>query len=54
MTRALVAVTGYPVIFSLGLLVALGSFLIVSAIAAAVVAIPGYLAARVHPIAATR
>ena len=54
MTRALVAVTGYPVIFSLGLLVALGSFLIVSAIAAAVVAVPGYLAARVHPIAATR
>jgi putative ABC transport system permease protein len=44
MTRALVAVTGYPVIFSIGLLIALGSFLIVSAIAVAVV----------HPIAATR
>jgi putative ABC transport system permease protein len=54
MTRALVAITGYPVIFSLGLLVALGSFLLVSAIAVAVVAVPGYLAARVHPIAATR
>ncbi len=52
MTRALVAVTGYPVIFSLGLLIALGSFAIVSAVAVAIVAIPGYVAARVDPAAA--
>jgi putative ABC transport system permease protein len=52
MTRALVTVTGYPVIFSLGLLIALGSFALVCAVAVAIVAIPGYIAARVHPAAA--
>jgi putative ABC transport system permease protein len=52
MTRALVAVTGYPVIFSLGLLIALGSFAFVLAVAVAIVAIPGYVAARVHPAVA--
>jgi putative ABC transport system permease protein len=52
MTRALVAVTGYPVIFSLGLLIALGSFALVLAVAVAIVAIPGYVAARVHPAVA--
>ncbi len=54
MTRALVAVTGYPVILSLGLLIALSSFLLVCGVAVAIVAIPGYLAARVHPIVATQ
>ena len=52
MTRALVAVTGYPVIFSFGLFIALGSFALVFAVAVAIVAIPGYVAARVHPAAA--
>jgi putative ABC transport system permease protein len=54
MTRALVAVTGYPVISSLGVLVAVGSFALVSAVAVAIVAIPGYIAARVQPVVATR
>jgi hypothetical protein len=54
MTRALVAVTGYPVISSLGVLVAVGSFALVSAVAVVIVAIPGYLAARVHPVVGTR
>jgi putative ABC transport system permease protein len=54
MTRALIAVTGYPVISSLGVPVAVGSFALVSAVAVAIVAIPGYIAARVHPVVATR
>ena len=54
MTRALVAITGYPVISSLGVLVAVGSFALVSAVAVVIVAIPGYLAARVHPVVGTR
>jgi putative ABC transport system permease protein len=54
MTRALVVVTGYPVISSLGVLVAIGSFALVSVVAVVIVAIPGYLAARVDPVVATR
>lgn len=52
MTRALVAVTGYPVIFSFGLLIALGSFALVLTVAVAIAAVPGYVAARVHPAVA--
>jgi putative ABC transport system permease protein len=54
MTRALVAVTGYPIISSLGVLVAVSSFTLVSAVAVAIVALPGYIAARVQPVLATR
>jgi putative ABC transport system permease protein len=54
MTRALVAITAYPVVYSLGLLAALASFAIVAAVAVAIVAIPGYLTARVHPVVASR
>jgi putative ABC transport system permease protein len=49
LSHALLAVTGFPVIFSLTGLVALGSFLLVTAVAGAIVAIPGYRAARVAP-----
>jgi putative ABC transport system permease protein len=49
LSRALANVTGFPVAQSVGVLVALGSFAIVSAIAAAIVAIPGYLAAGTPP-----
>jgi hypothetical protein len=40
------------VIFSLGLFIALGSFALVLVVAVAIVAIPGYVAARVHPAVA--
>jgi putative ABC transport system permease protein len=49
LSHALLAVTGFPVIFSLTALIALASFLLVTAVAAAIVAIPGYRAARVPP-----
>jgi putative ABC transport system permease protein len=52
MTRALVALTGYPVILSFGLPAALGSCALVLAVAVAIVAIPGYVAARVQPAVA--
>jgi putative ABC transport system permease protein len=47
--HALAAVTGFPVVFSAGALVALTSFGLVAAVAVAIVAVPGYLAARVRP-----
>jgi putative ABC transport system permease protein len=49
LSHALASVTGFPVIFSIGAGVALGSFLLVTAVAVAIVAVPGYLAARVRP-----
>ncbi len=49
LTRALSVVTGFPVIESTPLLAALGSFLLITAVAVAIVAVPGYLAARVRP-----
>jgi putative ABC transport system permease protein len=49
LSHALATVTGFPVIFSIGALVALGSFLLVTAVAVAIVAVPGYIAARVRP-----
>ncbi len=48
-SHAILSVTGFPVIFSLGLRNALASFLLVSAVAAAIAAIPGYLVARTQP-----
>jgi putative ABC transport system permease protein len=47
LSHALESVTGFPVVFSAGLLVALWSVTVVSVVAATIVALPGYLAARV-------
>lgn len=47
LSHALLAVTGFPVIFSLSGFVAIGSFLLVTTVAAAIISIPGYRAARV-------
>jgi putative ABC transport system permease protein len=49
LSHALLSVTGFPVVFSSRLPVAIGSFAVVTAVAAAVVAIPGYRAAGVRP-----
>jgi putative ABC transport system permease protein len=49
LSHALVSVTGFPVVFSIGILVAIVSLAIVAVIALAVVAFPGYLAAQVKP-----
>jgi putative ABC transport system permease protein len=49
LSHALLAVTGFPVVISARGLAALGSFAIVTAAAAAMVAIPGYRAAGVAP-----
>ena len=49
LSHALANVTGFPVVFSLGALVAISSFALVTAVAVAIVALPGYLAARVRP-----
>jgi putative ABC transport system permease protein len=48
LSHALAAVTGFPVVFSAGVLVAIKSFVIVTAVAVTIVAVPGYLAARVR------
>jgi len=45
--HALASVTGFPIVFTVGLLVALQSIALVSGAAAAIVAIPGYLATGV-------
>ena len=47
LSRALVVVTGFPVALSIGVLVAVGSFLLVTTVAVLIVAVPGYLAANV-------
>jgi putative ABC transport system permease protein len=49
LSHALVGVTGFPVVFSIGIPVAIVSLAIVTTIALAVVALPGYLAAQVKP-----
>ncbi len=49
LSHALVSVTGFPVVFSMGALVAIVSVVIVTAMALVVVALPGFLAARVKP-----
>lgn len=49
LSHALASVTGFPVVFSVGPLVALWSVGAVSLAGAAIVAAPGYLAARVAP-----
>ncbi len=49
LSHALLAVTGFPVLFSAGMVSAVVSFLVVTAAAAAILAIPGYHAAGVRP-----
>jgi putative ABC transport system permease protein len=49
LSHALLAVTGFPVVFSAGIPAAIGSFVVVTAVAAAIVAIPGYRTAGVRP-----
>jgi putative ABC transport system permease protein len=49
LSHALATVTGFPVIFSLGGMIAIFSFALVSAVAIAILALPGYLAVRVRP-----
>ncbi len=52
LSRALSVVTGFPVIEASPLGVALGSFALITAVAVAMAAVPGYLAARVRPTVA--
>ncbi len=49
LSHALAAVTGFPIVFSVGGVVAIASFALVTAVAVAIVALPGYLAVRVRP-----
>jgi putative ABC transport system permease protein len=49
LSQALVSVTGFPVVFSVAIPVAVVSLAIISAIALAMVALPGYFAAQVKP-----
>ncbi len=49
LSRALVRVTGFPLVFSPALAVAVVSLIAVTAIALLVVALPGYLASQVKP-----
>jgi putative ABC transport system permease protein len=48
-SHALASVTGFPIVFSAGALIALSSFALVSVGAVALVALLGYRAASVHP-----
>jgi putative ABC transport system permease protein len=48
LSHALAVVTGFPVVLSIGALVAIGSFLLVTTVAVLILAVPGYLAARVR------
>jgi len=50
-SHALASVTGFPVVFSVGAVIAILSSMLVSAVAVAIVALPGYLASRVPPYA---
>jgi putative ABC transport system permease protein len=47
-SHAILSVTGFPVIFSFGVLLALSSLALVTAVAVAITAVPGYLVARVR------
>ncbi len=49
LSHALVSVTGFPVVFSVGIPIAIGIFAIVTAVAVAIAALPGYLATQVKP-----
>jgi putative ABC transport system permease protein len=49
LSHALATVTGFPMVFSVAAPIALASFALVSAAAVLIVAVPGFLAARVQP-----
>jgi putative ABC transport system permease protein len=49
LTHALAVVTGFPVVYSLGALVAISNFALVTVVALVILAVPGYLAASVRP-----
>jgi putative ABC transport system permease protein len=49
LSHALVSVTGFPVVFAIGVPTAIAIFAIVTAIAVAIAALPGYLATQVKP-----
>ena len=49
LSRALSVVTGFPVIESSPLPTAIGNFVLITAVAVAIVAVPGFVAARVRP-----
>lgn len=48
LAHTLAVVTGFPVVLSVGAVVAIGSFLLVTTVAVSIVALPGYLATRVR------
>jgi putative ABC transport system permease protein len=48
-SRAILSLTGFPVVFSFGFLLALGNLALVTTVAVAITAIPGYIVARVRP-----
>ena len=48
-SHAILATTGFPVVFSFGGVLALESLALVTAVAVAITALPGYYAARVRP-----
>jgi putative ABC transport system permease protein len=48
-SRAILTVTGFPVMFSFGFLLALGSLALVTSVAVVITAVPGLLVARVPP-----
>ncbi|MFI4990991.1 MAG: FtsX-like permease family protein [Solirubrobacterales bacterium] len=50
-SHTILSVTGFPVVFSLGVVGAILSFALVTVVAVAITAIPGYLVARVEPAA---
>ena len=49
-SRAILSVTGFPVVFSFATVIALSSFALVALVAVAMTTIPGYFVARVRPI----
>ncbi len=49
LSHALASVTGFPVVFRIGFLIALTSFALVTSLAVAIVALAGYLVVRVRP-----
>jgi putative ABC transport system permease protein len=49
LSHALASVTGFPIVFQVGILIALWSFALVSALAIAIVALAGYAVVRVRP-----
>jgi putative ABC transport system permease protein len=49
LSHTLAVVTGFPIVYSVGALVALGSFALVTTVAVLILTVPGYLAVRVRP-----